>query len=332
MEFRDYYEVLGVSRDASKDDIKHAYRRLARKYHPDVSKEDDAENQFKAVGEAYEVLSDPEKRAAYDQLGADWQNGQSFEPPPGWSYNFGNSDSANGDFGNGGFGDSEAFSDFFENLFRQDGFSRSGGSRRAGPRSANSQQGFHANYHGADRHATVDVTLEDLYREEPIEVTLDAVEQSADGRVVRKPRRLKITIPKGIGDGESFRLKGQGHPGSSAEYAGDLYLTLRVRPHAVFSLDGQNIQSELVVAPHEAVLGANKNVQTLGGTVNLKIPADSHSGSKLRLKGRGIGGADQYVTIKIDVPAYVSDEARALYRSLAALEGPEVESKDHETA
>lgn len=307
MEFKDYYEILGVERDAAKDDIKHAYRRLARKYHPDVSTETDAEARFKDIGEAYEVLSDPEKRAAYDQLGANWQNGQSFTPPPGWEDQF--SSQFSGSFDSGGF------SDFFDNLFGQ----RGGGFSRRG--------GFQGGFTGSDRHATIEVTLEDLFAAKPIEVTLDTIEQQPDGTVARKPKRLKITIPKGLGDGQSFRLKGQGNPGSSPEYAGDLYLTLKVRPHDRYTLKGSDVYSNLTVAPHEAVLGCEKSVATLGGKVSLKIPAGSHAGKKLRLKDRGLYDGDHYVTLVIDVPHTLTDEERALYQSLADLQGDK-----HETA
>lgn len=307
MEYKDYYEVLGVDRKATKDNIKHAYRRLARKYHPDVSTEPDAEARFKEVGEAYEVLKDPEKRAAYDQLGQNWQNGQSFTPPPGWEDQF--SSQFSDSFEGGGF------SDFFDNLFGQ----RGGFSHR--------NAGFQGAFQGGDRHATVEVTLEDLFAAKPIEITLDSIEPQSDGTVVRKPKRLKVTIPKGLGDGQSFRLKGQGNPGSAPQHAGDLYLTLKIRPHDQFTLKGSDVYSSLTVAPHEAVLGCEKSVATLGGRVTLKIPAGSHAGKKLRLKGRGLHDGDHYVTLLIDVPHSLTDAERALYQSLADLQDGK-----HETA
>ena len=298
MEYKDYYAILGVKRDASKDDIKYAYRRLARKFHPDVSTESDAEKRFKEIGEAYEVLSDAEKRAAYDQLGSNWRNGQSFEPPPDWSGRFSAEDFA------GQFGDGD-FSDFFSNLFGQRAHGRRGG--------------FHSSFRGTDSHASIEVNLEDLYAGKPVEVSLAIVEHRPDGRFTSKPKRLKVTIPKGVVDGQSFRLKGQGNPGSSKENAGDLYLTLKLRPHPEFQVNGRDVQSRLTVAPHEAVLGAEKSVRTLGGNVNLKIPAGSTAGKKLRLKGRGLYDGDHYVTLKIDVPGKVSDEERRLYQALADL-------------
>ena len=296
MEYKDYYSVLGIERDASKADIKHAYRRLARKYHPDVSKEPDAEEKFKEVGEAYEVLFDPEKRASYDQLGANWKNGQSFEPPPGWS----------GQSSSGGFGADDGASDFFSSLFGQSGFTRGGG-------------GFQSSYRGTDRQATIEVTLEYVYAGKPIEFSLDTTERMPDGRLINKPKRLKITIPKGLTDGQSFCLKGQGNPGSNKAAAGDLYLTLKLRPHNLFQVNGKDVQSKLTIAPFEAVLGAEKSVATLGGHVNLKIPAGSTTGKKLRLKGRGLYDGDHYVILVIDVPCDISEAERKLYQSLADL-------------
>lgn len=295
MEYKDYYSVLGVERDASKADIKHAYRRLARKYHPDVSKEPDAEEKFKEVGEAYEVLFDPEKRASYDQLGANWKSGQSFEPPPGWA----------GQSSSGDFGADDGVSDFFSSLFGQGGFTRGGG--------------FQSSFQGSDRQATIEVTLEYLYAGKPIEFSLDTTERMPDGRLVSKPKRLKITVPKGLTDGQSFRLKGQGNPGSNKGASGDLYLTLKLRPHSSFQVNGKDVQSKLTIAPFEAVLGAEKSVATLGGHVNLKIPAGSTTGKKLRLKGRGLYDGDHYVTLVIDVPRDISEAERKLYQSLADL-------------
>jgi curved DNA-binding protein len=295
MEYKDYYSVLGVERDASKADIKHAYRRLARKYHPDVSKESDAEGKFKEVGEAYDVLFDPEKRDSYDQLGANWKSGQSFKPPPGWS----------GQSSSGGFGADDGVNDFFSSLFGQDG------SRRGG--------GFQSGFRGTDRQATVEVTLEYLYAGNSIEVSLDNTERRADGRLINKPKRLKISLPKGLTDGQSFRLKGQGNPGSNNGAAGDLYLTLKLRPHSLFQVTGKDVQCKLTIAPFEAVLGAEKSVATLGGHVTVKIPVGSTTGTKLRLKGRGLYDGDHYVTLVIDVPRETSEAERKLYQSLADL-------------
>jgi curved DNA-binding protein len=291
MEYTDYYKTLGVERGTSKEDIKHAYRRLARKYHPDVSTEPDAEARFKEVGEAYEVLGDEEKREAYDNLGANWQDGQNFRAPPGWEQQFSGSR----------FG-TEDFSDFFESMF---------GRQRQAPRGP--QQ-------GSDQQATLDVTLHQLYAREPIELTLDAQKLMEDGRYQRHKKRLKVTIPPGIEHGQSFRLKGQGNPGGNGGPPGDLFIELRVRPDPKFRLEGSDVHSDVTVAPWLAVLGGEINVITLGGNVNLKVPAGSKSGSRLRLKGRGLSGGDHYVTLQIDVPQPVTEAQRRLYRELANLQ------------
>jgi curved DNA-binding protein len=291
MEYRDYYAVLGVERNASQDDIKKAYRRLARKYHPDVNNQPDAEDRFKEVGEAYEVLSDPEKRAAYDALGADWQDHQSFRPPPDWEQQF--------SFGGGGFtGHDAGFSDFFETLFGGQGFHRHG--RRAGA------------FKGADEHVRVGITLEEAYRRDSVEVT---VPQPGGGS-----RRLRVKIPEGISDGKRVRLRGQGGPGVGGGEAGDLFIEFRLVPHPRFRAEGRDVHSELPVTPWEAALGAELTAPTLGGDVKLKVPAGSQSGSRLRLKGRGLPGTppgDQLVTLKVVLPPADTPERRALYEQMA---------------
>lgn len=292
MEYRDYYAVLGVDRKASAEDIKKAYRRLARKYHPDVNREPDAEDRFKEVGEAYEVLSDPEKRAAYDALGANWQDHQNFRPPPDWEQQF--------SFGGGGFTQHDGgFSDFFETLFGAHGFRG-----RGGP--GNRTGGFK----GADEHARVGITLEEAYRRDSVEITV--------AEPGGKTRRLRVKIPEGISDGKRVRLKGQGSAGGGE--AGDLFVEFRLVPHPQFRAEGRNIQYELPVAPWEAALGTELAVPTLGGQVKLKIPAGSQSGSRLRLKGRGLPGqppGDQYVTLKVVLPKADSAERRKLYEQMA---------------
>lgn len=295
MEFKDYYTILGVDRGADQDEIKRAYRKLARKYHPDVSQEADAEQRFKEVGEAYEVLKDPEKRAAYDQLGADWQSGQEFRPPPNWDHEFA--------FQGGGFTGGDVFSDFFESLFGRRDFHR-------GPDVA----------HGRDVQARIEVTLEQLHAGAPIEIGIDAPEVDRDGTVRGRVKRLKVTVPKGLGDGQSFRLKGQGRPGLGGGPPGDLYVEIRLRPHPRFRLDGLDVLSTVAVAPWEAVLGATIEVPTLGGPVKLTVPAGSTTGTRLRLKGRGLPGnppGHHFVTLTVDVPKTVSDAERELYRQLA---------------
>lgn len=306
MQYKDYYEVLGVSREATQDEIKRAYRKLARKYHPDVSKEANAEERFKEVGEAYEVLKDPEKRAAYDQLGSQWQAGQDFRPPPDWDAGF--------EFRGGGFTDADAshFSDFFETLFGGRGpFSRAAGGPRRGGR------GFQAR--GEDHHAKILISLDDAFHGTRRSVQLQMPELDPQGHVVLKKRTLNVTIPKGIIAGQQIRLSGQGGAGIGGGPAGDLYLEVEFEPHRFFSAEGRDIYVTVPVAPWEAALGAKVAVPTLGGKVDLKVPAGAQSGQKLRLKGRGLPGkrpGDQYVVLKIVVPPAADDNAREFYRRM----------------
>jgi len=304
MKFKDYYTIMGVARDATQDEIKRAYRKLARKFHPDVSKEKDAEAKFKEVGEAYEVLKDTEKRAAYDQLGANWKQGQDFRPPPDWNTGF--------EFEGSSFtgGDSAEFSDFFESLFGRGGF-RSG-------RTGGGGGGFHA--HGQDRHARVMIDLEDAYNGATRTITLRVPDVDAQGRVVTKEHTLNVTIPKGIRNGQHLRLAGQGTPGLGQGKAGDLFLEVEFRPHPHYRVVERDVYLDLPVTPWEAALGAAVRVPTPSGTLEMKVPAGSSAGRKLRLKGRGLPGAtpgDFYVVLQIAVPPASSAEAKALYEKLA---------------
>ena len=301
MEFKDYYQILGVGRDATQDEIKRAYRKLARKYHPDVSKEPDAEARFKEVGEAYEVLKDPEKRAAYDQLGANWKAGQDFRPPPDWDQGF--------EFHGGGFTDADAagFSDFFESLFGRGGF---GSSRRAGAY----RQGFRAR--GEDTHARILIDLEDAYHGATRSITLKHTELGPDGRPQVKERTLNVRIPKGVRQGQSIRLAGQGGAGIGGGPAGDLYLEIEFKPHPFYKVEGKDVYLELPVAPWEAALGAVVKVPTPAGAVDVKIPPNSSGGRKLRLKGRGIPArepGDFYVVLQIALPKADTETARKAY-------------------
>ncbi|HEB96769.1 MAG TPA: J domain-containing protein [Sedimenticola thiotaurini] len=303
MEFKDYYEIMGVKRDATQDEIKRAYRKLARKYHPDVSKEPDAEQKFKQVGEAYEVLKDPEKRAAYDQLGANWKAGQDFRPPPDWDAGF--------EFSGGGFteGDASAYSDFFESLFGR-GF---GGARAAG----RGRRTYHAR--GEDHHAKVLIDLEDAFHGATRTITLRVPELDPQGHVVTRERTLNVRIPKGIRQGQQIRLAGQGAPGLGEGKAGDLYLEVEFRPHPIYRVEGRDLYLDLPIAPWEAALGARVKAPTPGGVVDLKIPPGSASGRKLRLKGRGIPGkppGDIYVVLQIVVPPATTEKAKELYREM----------------
>ena len=291
MEFKDYYETMGVDRGASQDEIKRAYRKLARKYHPDVSKEPNAEVRFKEVGEAYEVLKDPEKRAAYDQLGADWKQGQDFRPPPDWQPDF--------DLGGGEFtgADAEQFSDFFESLFGH-GFGQ-----------ARSRQEFHA--HGQDNYIQVMVDLEDAYNGATRKLQLQQSVVGPDGRPQLKERTLNVRIPKGVRQGQQIRLAGQGSVGIGRGKPGDLFLEVGFRPHAFFHVEGKDVFLDLPVAPWEAALGATIKAPTPAGLVDLRIPANTAAGRKLRLKGRGIPSAtpgDLYAVIQIVLP-HADDEA-----------------------
>jgi len=296
MEFKDYYEILEVKRDAAQDEVKRAYRKLARKYHPDVSKEADAEERFKQVGEAYEVLKDPEKRAAYDQLGANWQAGQDFHPPPEWDQGF--------EFTGDGFSEAQ-FSDFFESLFGQRGH---GGSARG-------QRDFHAR--GRDTHARVVIDLEDAYLGGSRTLTLKHSELGADGRPVLKERTLNVRIPRGVRQGQHIRLAKQGGAGIGEGGAGDLYLEIEFARHPFYHVEGKDVYLDLPVAPWEAALGATVKLPTPAGTVDLKIPANSSGGRKLRLKGRGIPSqqpGNLYTVLRITLPPADSEPAKQAYR------------------
>ena len=312
MEFRDYYEVMGVARDATQNEIKRTYRKLARKYHPDVTDESDAEERFKIVGEAYAVLKDPEKRAAYDQLGANWKDGQDFRPPPGWDEGFEFSGGDTGDFRGDGYASyggvgREQFSDFFETLFGQ-GYNDGYAGRRE------------LHIHGQDRHARISIDLRDSYTGATRSITLHAPELTDDGHLVTRDRLLNVKIPKGIRDGQKIRLAGQGGPGMGNGKAGDLFLEVEFRPDNRYRVDGDDVYLDLPVTPWEAALGATVTVPLPSGNVDLKIPAGSNQGGKLRLKGKGIPAkqpGDLYVVFDVKLPPAHSDEAKALYKKMS---------------
>jgi DnaJ-class molecular chaperone len=324
VKFKEYYEVLGVPRTATADEIKKAYRALARKYHPDVNPDDPtAEDKFKELNEAYEVLSDPEKRKRYDELGANWQAGADFTPPPGWERVRTDFGDAGDRFAGGRAGD---FSDFFETLF--------GAARgpRAGP-------GFAMR--GADVEAEISLGLEDVDQGATRTLTLQVAERCADcggtgirdnrlcptcrgAGVVRRPKSLSVHIPVGIREGSVIRLAGQGEPGTGNAPAGDLYLRVRLVPHPLFAVVGDDdLQVEVPVAPWEVALGARVTVPTLGGSVEMTIPAGSQGGQRLRLRGKGLSrqggnGGDLYVKLKIVVPQKLTTDERELFEKLAA--------------
>lgn len=300
MEFKDYYKVMGVARDATEAQIKQAYRKLARKYHPDVSKEKDAEARFKDLGEAYEVLKSPEKRAAYDQLGQGPKPGEDFRPPPDWGAGF--------EFSGAGGGEA-AYSDFFESLFGAQG--------RGGPAGS---RGAHRSGRGEDHHAKVLLDLDATLRGGARQLVLRLPEIDA-GRLVSKERVLNVQVPKGILAGQHIRLAGQGARGHGQEPPGDLFIEVEFQPHALYRVDGRDLYLDLPVAPWEAALGATVKTPTPTGTVDLKIPPGSHQGSKLRLKGRGIPATppgDFYVVLGIALPAAADDKAKAAYAAMAA--------------
>ncbi|HZO23993.1 MAG TPA: DnaJ C-terminal domain-containing protein [Steroidobacteraceae bacterium] len=313
MEYRDYYQALGVSRSATADEIKKSYRRLARKYHPDVSKEPKAEEKFKEVQEAYEVLKDPEKRAAYDQLGSEWKSGQNFRPPPDWGsgFEFRGGPSAGARQRSAhqeeAFEDAAGFSDFFSSLFGARGFDGNG------PFAASARPA------ARDHHARVDVDLEEAYSGTTRTLELKRPELKPDGTLELKTHTVRVTIPAGVTEGQLIRLAGQGEQSSGQRKPGDLYLEVRIKAHPLFQVDGRDITLTLPIAPWEAALGASVTVPTPGGAVEMHIPANSQSGQKLRLRGRGLPGqpaGDEYVQLKVLVPPANSPEARALYEQM----------------
>lgn len=303
MDFKDYYETLGLERTATQDEVKRAYRKLARKLHPDVNKEPGAEEKFKEAGEAYEVLKDPEKRAAYDQLGANWQAGQDFQAPPDWNEGF--------EFSGGGFTEANEadFSDFFETLF---------GRARSAGHTHRTSHAFHA--HGQDHHARITIDLLDSYEGATRTISLQAPEVDEVGHVHLKTRSIRVTIPKGVTEGKHIRLAGQGTPGIGQGRPGDLYLEVTFRDGGPYTAEGKNVYFDLPIAPWEAAMGGKVKAPTPTGVVELSIPKDARAGQKLRLKGRGIPGkpaGDLYAVLQIAVPPARTDDDRKLYEQMA---------------
>ncbi|MBK1718001.1 DnaJ C-terminal domain-containing protein [Thiocystis violacea] len=296
MQYKDYYKTLGVARDASQDEIKRAYRKLARKYHPDVSKEPNAETRFKEINEANEVLRDAEKRSAYDALGSNWRAGQDFRPPPGAGgardFHF-NPDQATD------------YSDFFASIFGRAFKSETKDSRRR---------------RGQDQSVKLAIDLEEAHQGATRQIKLDVPETGPGGQPTTRSKTLNVRIPAGVTQGRQIRLAGQGSPGHNGGPAGDLYLEIDFKPHRLFTLEGRDIQLRLPIAPWEAALGATVKAPTLGGSVSLKIPPGSQSGQKLRLKGRGLPGdppGDEILVLEIVTPPATSDAAREIYRRMA---------------
>lgn len=326
--YHDYYETLGVSRNATEKEIKTAYRKLARKWHPDLhtgKEKEAAEEQFKKVNEAYEVLSDPEKRAKYDRLGANWREGQDFSPPP---------DMDGVHFYTTG-GGAEGFSDFFEILFGSgDLFGRSARkARHTGP------------VRGQDVESELEISLEEAYHGGEKSLQLTAREHctacggsgqdfngfcSVCGGVGTVPisKSITVKIPPGVHEGSRIRLKGQGGDGRNGGQRGDLYLKVRIRPHTLYQVQGNDLETELTLRPEQAVMGDHVTVPTLDGPVTMKVPPGTRAGKRLRLRGKGMpvkgsgaSGArgDEYVRIRIDIPEHLTEEEKDLYRRLASL-------------
>lgn len=306
MDYKDYYAILGVPRDATADVIKKAFRKLARRYHPDVSKEADAEARMKEVNEANAVLSDPEKRAAYDALGQGYRPGQEFRPPPDWDAGFEFSDR-----GAGPGPDAAHFSDFFDQLFGRMG--------RGGARGRADEGGFQAR--GNDHHAKVLIDLEDVFRGATRQITLRAPQIDAQGRLVVQDRTLNVQIPKGLREGRILRLAKQGAPGLGGAEAGDLLLEVYFREHPRFRVDGADLTMKLPVAPWEAALGAVVTVTMPDGSaLKIRIPEGAQSGRQLRVRGKGIPAqspGDLRLEIQVVVPPADSPRARELYETMA---------------
>jgi len=297
MKYKDYYKTMGVDRKATPDEIKKAYRKLARKYHPDVSKEAGAEEKFKEVSEAYETLHDPEKRAAYDQLGS-FQPGQDFRPPPGWESNFG---------GAGFADDGIDLADLFAS------FTGRGGRAGRGSKMAMPGQDYEVNAH---------ITLEEAYSGTELDLNLSVPETDERGFIRKVPRTLKVRIPKGVTDGQRMRLAGKGGKGMRGGRDGDLYLNINLHPHSYFRVSGHDLYLDLALAPWEAVLGASVEVPTLGGAVRLKVPPGTAAGQQLRIADRGLpkpkqGAGDLFAIVQIVVPTQVGERERELYQALA---------------
>lgn len=304
--YRDYYKILGVDKTADRAEIQRAYRKLARKYHPDINKAAGAEEKFKEINEAYEVLGDEEKRKKYDSLGPDWSTHAGFHPPPGWERSGG----VRFSYGDGSAGD---FSDFFRSIFGDDASFTGQRGRRGGPR------------RGRDVEASLEVTLEEAFAGGRKIVELETMEPGPGGAPIPARKKFEVRIPPGVTEGATIRLSGQGGEGAGGGAKGDLYLRVRLRPDPRFTVSEREIGTTVDLAPWEAALGAQVEVPVVGGSVRMKIPAGTSSGTILRLRGKGIPGSggepggDQLVTIRIVVPAHLTENERTLYQQLGEI-------------
>ncbi len=321
MKYKDYYKILGVSRDATQEEIQRAYRKLARKYHPDVNKSADAEEKFKEINEAYEVLRDPEKRKKYDQLGTSWEHGQDFSPPPGWDFHV---EYEEGPFGTRrtyywtGSG-ADGFSDFFEALFGSGGFGKRARTHRE--HEGFEGFGFRMPQRGRDYEATIKISLEDAYRGGTKNITIQTQEIGPDGRPILKEKEYQVKIPPGVLPGQKIRLAGQGGEGIDGGERGDLYLKVEIEPHPVFRLKGRDLYIDLPITPWEAALGGKVTINTLSGPISVNIPPGIQSGQKLRIKGKGMPNpkgepGDLYAVVKIVVPKSLSPKEKELFEEL----------------
>ncbi|MFC2076643.1 DnaJ C-terminal domain-containing protein [candidate division KSB1 bacterium] len=346
VKFKDYYEILGAKRGASQDEIKSAYRRLARKHHPDLNRGDEgSESRFKDVSEAYEVLKDPEMRRRYDQLGPNFRNGQDFQPPPGWeNVRFSFDDRPFGGFnfqgGEVGGGRGGGFSEFFESLFGDFGpLSGSKGVGGAFSERIRTGRGRNAGLRGQSLESEFLISLEEAHKGALKEVSLQVSETCANcggsggvgglicpdcrGRGERdRSRNYKVNVPPGVSEGNKIRLAGQGGKGVGDGSAGDLYLRIRLQKHPLFRLSGRDLEFDLRLAPWEAVLGTRIRVPTLDGPVDLTIKPGTSSGARLRLKGKGLanrdgGAGDLYAVVKIVVPSKLSKNEKQIYQRLS---------------
>jgi len=313
MEFKDYYKVMGLERSATPDEIKQAHRRLARKLHPDVSKEPHAEARFKELAEAYDVLKDAEKRASYDQLGSNWNAGQDFRPPPDWQSRQRPAGGNAGPFSAGQSGSKADQSEFFDSLFRN-----MGGASRSPPGQSRRET---FDMQGQDQHAKIQINIEDSYLGATRTIELRTPVETADGHVQMQNRSIEFVIPKGIRAGQHIRLAAQGSPGMGSGGAGDLYLDVEFLPHPRYRADKHDVYMDLPLTPWEAALGAEVEAPTPTGQLEVKVPAGSANGRKLRLKGRGLPGktpGDFYFVLQVALPAADTAAAKQAYTDLAA--------------